>query len=43
MNVVKHRRMARASVAVAGKLPVILHRVWADGSVFRWSKQAAAS
>jgi transposase len=35
--------MARARVAVARKLAVILHRMWADGSVFRWSKQAAAA
>jgi hypothetical protein len=29
-------------VAVARKLAVILHRMWADGSEFRWGKQAAA-
>ena len=34
--------MARARVAVARKLAVILHRMWADGSEFRWGKQAAA-
>ena len=33
----------RARVAVAGKLAVILHRIWADGSEFRWGKQAAVS
>jgi hypothetical protein len=27
---------------VARKLAVILHRMWADGSEFRWGKQAAA-
>lgn len=42
MNVAKHRGMARARVAVARKLAVILHRMWADGSEFRWGKQAAA-
>jgi transposase len=42
MNVAKRRGMARARVAVARKLAVILHRIWADGSVFRWGKQVAA-
>jgi transposase len=40
MNVAKRRGMARARVAVARKLAVILHRMWADGSGFRWGKQA---
>ncbi len=38
----KRRGMARARVAVAPKLAAILHRMWADGSEFRWGKQAAA-
>jgi transposase len=41
MSVAKRRGMARARVAVARKLAVILHRIWADGSEFRWGKQAA--
>jgi transposase len=36
MNVAKRRGMARARVAVARKLAVILHRMWADSSEFRW-------
>jgi transposase len=43
MNVAKRRGMARARVAVARKLAVILHRMWADGSEFRWGKQATAA
>ena len=42
MNVAKRRGMARARVAVARKLAVILHRMWSDGSEFRWGKQAGA-
>jgi transposase len=42
MNVAKRRGMARARVAVARKLAVILHRMWTDGSEFRWGKQATA-
>ena len=41
MAVAKRRGMARARVAVARKLAVILHRMWADGSDFHWGKQAA--
>ena len=41
MNVAKRRGMARARVAVARKLAVILHRMWTNGSDFRWGKQAA--
>lgn len=33
MKIAKHRGMARARVAVARKLAVILHRMWADGRV----------
>ena len=43
MNIAKRRGMARARVAVARKLSVILHRMWADGSEFRWGKQAASA
>jgi transposase len=42
LSVAKRRGMARARVAVARKLAVILHRMWADGSEFRWGKQAVA-
>lgn len=41
MQVAKRRGMARARVAVARKLAAILHRMWSDGSEFRWGKQPA--
>jgi len=34
--------MKRAKVAVARKLAVILHRMWLDGTAFRWTKTTAA-
>ena len=37
MEVAKRRGMKRAKVALARKLAVILHRMWVDGSDFRWS------
>jgi transposase len=40
MQVAKRRGMARARVAVARKLAVILHRMWSGGSEFRWTKPA---
>jgi hypothetical protein len=43
MKIAKHRGMARARVAVARKLAVILHRMWADGAEFRFGKETAAA
>ena len=42
LEVAKRRGSKRAKVAVARKLAVILHRMWIDGSTFRWSKTKAA-
>ena len=41
MQIAKHRGMARARVAVARKLAVILHRMWRDETSFRFGKQPA--
>lgn len=41
MKIARHRGMARARVAVARKLAVILHRMWSDGAAFRWGKEPA--
>jgi transposase len=38
MAVAKRRGLRRGTVAVARKLAVIMHRMWADGSEFRWSR-----
>ena len=43
MKIARHRGMARARVAVARKLAVILHRMWSDGAAFRWGKEPAGS
>jgi transposase len=39
MKVAKARGMARARVAVARKLAVILHRMWSTGTEFRFGKE----
>lgn len=41
MKVAKRRGMARARVAVARKLAVILHRMWVDESQFHYGKEPA--
>src|SRR3954469_8514478 len=40
MSVAKRRGMQKAVVAVARKLAIVLHRMWRDGSEFRWSAAA---
>lgn len=42
MSIAKRRGMARARVAVARKLAVILHRMWSDDATFRFGKEPAA-
>src|ERR1700726_5310486 len=42
MRVAQRRGIGRAIVAVARRLAVVLHRMWVDGSEFRWSKNNAA-
>ena len=43
LEVAKRRGMKRAKVALARKLASVLHRLWLDGTTFRWSKEAAAA
>ena len=40
-RLVKRTGGKKARVALARKLAVILHRIWADGTEFRWSNEAA--
>jgi transposase len=42
MKIAKNRGMARARVAVARKLTVILHRMWSDETEFRFGNGLAA-
>jgi transposase len=43
MAVAQRRGAKRAKVALARKLASVLHRMWVDGSAFRWGKQAPAA
>jgi len=40
MRVAKRQGLKKAKVALARKLAVILHRIWVDGTAFRWSEKA---
>jgi transposase len=42
MEVARRRGMRRAKVALARKLAGVLHRMWANGTDFRWGKEAIA-
>jgi transposase len=43
MKIAKHRGMKRAIVALARRLAVVMHRMWVDGTEFRWTKDIAAA
>ena len=43
MQIAKRRGMKKAIVALARRLAVIMHRIWVDGTKFRWSKNAVAA
>jgi len=43
MKIARHRGMKKATVALARRLAVILHRIWVDGSEFRWTRETAAA
>jgi len=38
----RHKGGKKARVALARKLAVIMHRIWVDGTEFRWSERPAA-
>ena len=43
LGIAKRSGFKKAKVAVARKLSVILHRMWRDGTEFRWTGTASAS
>ncbi len=42
VEVARRRGHMRARVAVARRLAVIMHRMWVDGTTFRWTRDEAA-
>jgi len=43
MKIAKHRGMKKAIVALARRLAVIMHRIWVDGTAFRWTREVAVA
>jgi transposase len=43
MQVARRCGLKKAIVALARRLAVIMHRIWVDGTEFRWSRQEAAA
>jgi hypothetical protein len=43
LRVAKRSGMAKAKVAVARKLAVIMHQMWITGEAFRWSATEASA
>jgi transposase len=39
MKIAKRRGMKRAIVAVARRMAVVMHRIWVDGTEFRWTRE----
>jgi transposase len=43
MKIARHRGMKKAIVALARRLAVIMHRIWVDGTEFRWTRDIATA
>jgi transposase len=43
MQIARRRGMKKAIVALARRLAVILHRIWVDGTEFRWTRGQATA
>ncbi|MFC7066367.1 MULTISPECIES: IS110 family transposase [Brucella/Ochrobactrum group] len=43
MNVAKRRGRQKAIVALARRLAVIMHRMWSDGTEFRWTRESMSA
>ena len=43
MTIARRRGMKKAIVALARRLAVIMHRIWVDGTEFRWTREETAA
>jgi len=43
MQIARRRGMKKAIVALARRLAVVLHRIWVDGTEFRWTRETVAA
>jgi hypothetical protein len=42
MQIARRRGMKKAIVALARRLALIMHRIWVDGTEFRWTREPAS-
>ena len=42
-KIARRRGMKKAIVALARRLAVIMHRIWVDGTEFRWTREQAVA
>jgi transposase len=43
MQIARRRGVKKAIVALARRLAVVMHRIWVDGTTFRWSRKEAVA
>ena len=43
MKIARQRGIKKAVVALARRLAVIMHRIWVDGTKFRWTREVTAA
>jgi transposase len=43
MKIARQRGRKKAIVALARRLAVIMHRIWVDGTEFKWTRKIAAA
>ena len=43
MQIARRRGMKKAIVALARRLAVIMHRIWVDGTEFRWTRDVVVA
>ena len=43
MQIARRRGMKKAVVALARRLAVVMHRIWVEGTTFRWTREEAAA
>ena len=43
LQIARRRGQKKAIVALARRLAVIMHRIWVDGTEFRWTREPAVA
>src|SRR5262249_42520171 len=43
IEIARHRGRKKGIAALARRLAVIMHRIWVDGTEFRWTREVAAT